>query len=87
MGPAYDVFYDTGQHYIFSLVRDKSGNIFVGTGDEGKVFRVDPQGKGSLTSSRGTDISRWRLTMPAHALRRDFAGRESLQGDRAESGY
>lgn len=48
MGPAYDVFYDTGQHYIFSLVRDKSGNIFVGTGDEGKVFRVDPQGKGSL---------------------------------------
>jgi hypothetical protein len=46
--PAYDLVYDTGQHYIFSAVRDKAGNLYVGTGDEGKVFRIDPQGKGSL---------------------------------------
>ncbi len=44
----YGLLYDTGQPYIFSMVRDKAGNIFVGTGDEGKVFRIDPQGKGSL---------------------------------------
>ncbi len=46
--PAYDLFYDTGQPYIFSMVRDKAGNLYVGTGDEGKVFKIDPQGKGSL---------------------------------------
>jgi hypothetical protein len=30
------------------MARDKAGNIYVGTGDEGKVFKIDPQGKGSL---------------------------------------
>jgi hypothetical protein len=46
--PAYDLFFDTGQPYIFSAARDKAGNLYIGTGDEGKVFKVDPQGKGSL---------------------------------------
>ena len=46
--PAYDLVYDTGQAYIFSMVRDKAGNLYVGTGDEGKVFKIDSQGKGSL---------------------------------------
>lgn len=46
--PAYDLVYRTGQSYIFSMVRDKSGNLYIGTGDEGKVFKIDPQGRGSL---------------------------------------
>jgi sugar lactone lactonase YvrE len=48
LAPAYDLVYDTGQPYIFSMVRDKAGNLYLGTGDEGRVFRIDPQGKGSL---------------------------------------
>jgi hypothetical protein len=48
LAPACDLVYDTGQPYIFSMVRDKAGNLYVGTGDAGKVFRIDPQGKGSL---------------------------------------
>ncbi|MDM7996188.1 MAG: hypothetical protein QUT30_10960 [Acidobacteriota bacterium] len=48
VAPSYDLVYDTGQPYIFSMVRDKAGNLYVGTGDEGKVFKIDPQGKGSL---------------------------------------
>jgi hypothetical protein len=48
IAPAYDLFFDTGQPYIFSIVRDKSGNFYVGTGDGGKVFKVDPSGKGTL---------------------------------------
>jgi hypothetical protein len=48
MASAYDMVYDTGQPYIFSMVRDKAGNIYAGTGDEGKVFKIDPEGKGSL---------------------------------------
>jgi hypothetical protein len=48
LAPAYELAYDTEQPYIFSLVRDKSGNVYVGTGHEGKVFKIDAQGKGSL---------------------------------------
>ncbi len=48
LAPAYDLYYDTGQAFIFSMVRDKAGNLYLGTGHEGKVFRVDPQGKGAL---------------------------------------
>lgn len=48
LAPAYDLVYDTEQQYIFSMVRDKAGNLYVGTGDEGKVFKIDAQGKGSL---------------------------------------
>jgi hypothetical protein len=48
LASAFDLVYDTGQAYIFSIVRDKAGNLYVGTGDEGKVFKIDPQGKGSL---------------------------------------
>jgi hypothetical protein len=48
LAPAYDLFFDTSQPYIFSMVRDKAGNIYVGTGIEGKVFKVDPSGKGAL---------------------------------------
>ncbi len=46
--PAYDLFYDTSQPYVFSMVRDKAGNIFAGTGHEGKVYKIDPQGNGSV---------------------------------------
>lgn len=48
LAPAYDLFYDTGQPYIFSMARDKAGNLYVGTGHEGKVFKVDKSGNGSL---------------------------------------
>ena len=48
LAPAYDLFFDTGQPYIFSMARDKAGNLYLGTGHEGKVFKVDPQGKGSV---------------------------------------
>ncbi len=42
-----DVF-DTKQAYIWSAVADNAGNIYLGTGHEGRVFKVDPSGKGSL---------------------------------------
>ena len=48
LAPGYDLYYDTGQPYIFSMVRDKAGNLYLGTGHEGKVYKVDPQGKGTV---------------------------------------
>jgi sugar lactone lactonase YvrE len=48
LAPAYDLFFDSGQPYIFSMVRDAAGNLYLGTAHEGKVYKVDPQGKGIL---------------------------------------
>jgi hypothetical protein len=48
LAPSYDLVFDTQQPFIFSLVRDKAGNIFAGTGHEGKVFKIDSKGQGSL---------------------------------------
>ncbi len=48
LAPSYESVFDTNQPYIFSMARDKAGNIYVGTGHEGKVFKIDTQGKGSL---------------------------------------
>ena len=45
--PLREVF-DTKQAYIWSSVADQSGNIYLGTGNEGRVYRVDPAGKGEL---------------------------------------
>jgi hypothetical protein len=68
LAPAYDQFFDTGQPYIFSMVRDKAGNLYLGTGHEGKIFKVDPQGKGSLYfQSKELDVFAMALD-PAGAL-------------------
>jgi hypothetical protein len=48
VAPAYDLVFDTGQSYIFSMIRDRAGNLYVGTGEEGKVFKIDSNGKGTL---------------------------------------
>src|SRR5213594_1399255 len=57
LAPAYDLFYDTGQPYVFAMVRDKAGNLYVGTGHEGKVFKVDKGGTGACSSSPRSSTS------------------------------
>lgn len=42
-----EIFY-TGQSYIWSSAFDTTGNFYLGTGADGKIFKVDPNGKGSL---------------------------------------
>jgi hypothetical protein len=34
--------------HVWDVVEDKAGNLFVATGDEGKLFKVSPDGKASL---------------------------------------
>jgi WD40 repeat protein len=42
------VFFDPKTKYIWALVLDREGRLYVGTGDRGEVFRVDRVGHGSL---------------------------------------
>lgn len=42
------VFFDSGTKYIWDLLLDPAGNLYVATGDHGEIFRVTPQGEHSL---------------------------------------
>src|SRR5437773_697517 len=34
--------------HVWDLAEDQNGNLFVATGDEGKLFKISPEGKTSL---------------------------------------
>ncbi len=48
LAPELIEVFDTKQAYIWSAAADRAGNIYLGAGHEGRVFKVDPSGKGSL---------------------------------------
>src|SRR5436190_1161485 len=48
LGPATELVFETSAPFLWSMIAESDGSLFVGTGNEGKVFRIDPQGKGSL---------------------------------------
>ncbi len=41
------LFFDPKCKYVWSMVFDRAGNLFVATGDSGLIYRVTPDGKGS----------------------------------------
>ncbi len=46
-------FFSPKATYIWSLVFGKDGTLFVGTGDQGTIFSVDPAGKGDVYYETG----------------------------------
>ncbi|MBI4445333.1 MAG: hypothetical protein HY645_05425 [Acidobacteria bacterium] len=46
LAPALEPIFDTQQAFVFSAVQDKSGTLYLGTGNNGKVYRIAPGGKG-----------------------------------------
>ena len=40
--------FKTEQPYIWASIADTAGNVYIGTGGDGKLFKVDGSGKGSL---------------------------------------
>jgi sugar lactone lactonase YvrE len=47
LGPATELVYETAAPFLWSLVPGPDGSLFIGTGNEGRVFRVDAAGKGT----------------------------------------
>jgi sugar lactone lactonase YvrE len=47
LAPKLTEVYKTGEQYIWSSAVDPSGNVYLGTGPDGKVFRVTAAGQGS----------------------------------------
>jgi sugar lactone lactonase YvrE len=48
LAPRFAQLFDTEQAYIWSTAADERGNIYLGTGHDGRIFRVAPDGRGAL---------------------------------------
>ncbi len=48
LAPKLSELYNTSQSYVWSSAVDNSGNVYLGTGSDGKIFKVDASGKGAL---------------------------------------
>src|SRR5712692_2352351 len=44
----FDQVFNTEQAYVWCAAIDSTGNVYLGTGHDGKIFRVTPDGKGTL---------------------------------------
>src|SRR5215213_3228154 len=48
LAPRFTPIFDTEQAYVWSSAADASGNVFLGTGHDGRIFRVGADGRGAL---------------------------------------
>lgn len=62
LAPSLIEVFDTRQAYIWSVASDRTGNIYLGTGNEGRIFKVDPSGRGALLY-RTSELSVMALTV------------------------
>lgn len=67
LAPKLTEVFNTQQSYVWSSVADSSGNVYLGTGNDGKIFKVDASGKGTLF----TDLA--ELDVTALAIGKDNA--------------
>src|ERR1041384_2574756 len=48
LAPKLNEVFNTQQTYVWSSAVDNQGNVYVGTGHDGKTFKITPNGTGSL---------------------------------------
>jgi outer membrane protein assembly factor BamB len=48
LAPRFAQLFDTEQAYVWSTAADERGNVYLGTGHDGRIFRVGADGKGTL---------------------------------------
>ena len=64
LAPRFDMLFDTEEPLIFSAVTDSEGNVYLGTGHDGKVYKVDRDGNGSVLLDLG-ELDVLALTLDA----------------------
>ena len=48
LAPRFTELFNTEQAYVWSSAGDAAGNIYLGTGHDGRIYRVTPDGHGAL---------------------------------------
>jgi hypothetical protein len=67
LAPKLNEVYNTSQTYVWSSAVDNQGNVFLGTGHDGKIYKVTASGSGSLLYDAA------ELDVTALAIARDGA--------------
>src|SRR5215216_293996 len=67
LAPKLTEVFNTQQTYIWSSMVDNQGNVFLGTGHDGKIFKISSAGTGSLLYDAA------ELDVTALAIARDGA--------------
>ncbi len=76
LAPKLTEIYKTEQPYIWSSAVDASGNVYLGTGGDGKIFKVTSGGSGSLFS----DLTELNVTSIAIGSNGDIFAATSPDG-------
>ncbi|MEP6946368.1 MAG: hypothetical protein ABJA02_10655 [Acidobacteriota bacterium] len=76
LAPKMTEVFKTEQSYIWSSAADPSGNVYLGTGGDGKVFKVDAAGSGTLLA----DLAEMNVTALAIAPGGDVFAATSPDG-------
>jgi hypothetical protein len=50
LAPRLDTIFNTEQTLVWSSVADSRGNVYLGTGHDGKIYRVDSAGQGQMVA-------------------------------------
>src|SRR5688572_19991683 len=53
LAPRFESVFNTDQPFIWSVAADSRGNVYLGTGHEGRVYKVDSSGKGTIAADLG----------------------------------
>ena len=48
LGPSTSSIYDASSPFLWSMISGPDGSTYVGSGNEGQVYRIDASGKGSV---------------------------------------
>jgi len=48
LGPSMTSLYDASAPFLWSMITAPDGTMYVGSGNEGQVYKVDPSAKGSV---------------------------------------
>lgn len=48
VAPKLEKIFESEQLYVWSIASDHAGNVYLGTGSEGRIFKVDVNGKATL---------------------------------------
>ena len=67
LAPKLTEIFNTEQSYVWSSAIDEAGNVFLGTGSDGRIYRVDASGSGRMFA----DLN--ELNVSALAIGRDGA--------------
>ncbi len=76
LAPRLTEIYKTEQPYVWSSAVDAAGNVYLGTGGDGKVFKIPPGGSGSLF----TDLAELNVSAVAVAANGDVFAATSPDG-------